>query len=203
MVQTAVLVVLAVLLVGTDLLLLCLPVVIGLWLWETVRAQLRRPSGNPDDPAGRAEKTNMVAWVGHLAGMIIAMYVGMFVYMTVVNAPTAFGFGSFISGDLRYAGMIVSMVVPMVALMRLQGHSWGMGAEMSAGMVVPVIICFGLLRLGISSPMPLLGWLTEGSVYSVAHDGMLLGMMAVMLYRRGMYSEVGAERVLVRIADRC
>jgi hypothetical protein len=188
-VHVAVLVAVAVLLVGADLVLLGLPVVIGLWLWESVRAHVRRQSGGPDDPTGQGEKTNMAAWVGHLAEMIIAMYVGMFVYMLIVNAPTALGFGSLLSSDLRYAGMILSMVVPMLALMRLQGHSWRMGAEMSAGMVVPVIICFGLLRSDISSHVSFLSWITDTSIYEVAHDGMLLGMMAVMLYRRGMYAE--------------
>jgi hypothetical protein len=188
-VQVAVLVLIAVLFAGTDLVLLGLPVVIGLWLWESVGAHVRRQSSDPGDPTSRSEKTNMVAWVGHLAEMVIAMYVGMFVYMQIVNATTALGLGSVLSGDLRYAGMILSMVVPMVALMRLQGHSWRMGTEMSAGMVVPVIICFGLVRLGISSQAPFLSWLTEAAVYRVAHDGMLLGMIVVMFYRRAMYSE--------------
>jgi hypothetical protein len=83
---------------------------------------------------------------------------------------------------------VLFMLAPMVALMRFQGHSWRMADEMAGGMVVPVIVCFALVRLGICPLVPFLGWLTPKSVYGVAHDAMLLGMIAVMVVRRGMYA---------------
>jgi hypothetical protein len=62
--------------------------------------------------------------------------------------------------------------------------------EMAMGMVAPVIVCFGLVRLGICPLVPFLHWLTPKSVYPIAHDAMLIGMIVVMIYRRSMYAYV-------------
>ena len=120
--------------------------------------------------------------------MVVAMFVGMLMYRMLVALPlSALGFESFFGGGLGYTWMTFSMVVPMVGLMRVQGHTWRMASEMSLGMVAPIVVCFALVRLGICSLVPFLGWLTPTSVYAVAYYGMLLGMTAVMVYRRGMY----------------
>jgi hypothetical protein len=55
-------------------------------------------------------------------------------------------------------------------------------------MIAPIVGCFALIRLGICPLVPFLNWLTPTSVYPTAHYGMLLGMIAVMVYRRGMYA---------------
>jgi hypothetical protein len=170
--------VLAVVFAGPSLLLLAVPVVIGVWLWETIRKR-----------AGGAARTDLWRWIGHFAEMVVAMYVGMLVYhMLVAALVVALGFGGLVSGDLGYAWMTLSMVVPMVALMRFQGHSWRMSNEMAAGMVAPIVACFALVRLGICPLVPFLSWLSATSVYAAAYYGMLLGMLAVMVYRRDMYA---------------
>jgi hypothetical protein len=84
--------------------------------------------------------------------------------------------------------MVISMVAGMTILMRVERHSWRMVIEMSVGMVAPVIALFMLVRFGVSSSVPLLGWLTNANLYTLAHDGMLLGMVGVMVVRRGMYA---------------
>lgn len=182
---------LAVAFAGPNLLLLYVPVVAGLWLWETTWPLVRQRMGtsNVAHPASRAARLDLGQWLRHLAEMVVAMYAGMLVYMALVR-PVLMGIGvaRFVAGDLGYAWMILFMVAPMVALMRLQGHSWRMADEMTVGMVAPVVVCFGLVRLGICPLVPFLAWLTPTSVYLAAHDGMLLGMIAVMIYRRGMYA---------------
>ncbi|MGB8383276.1 MAG: hypothetical protein WCG47_18850 [Dermatophilaceae bacterium] len=58
-----------------------------------------------------------------------------------------------------------------------------MANEMSLGMVSPIVVCFALVRSGICSLVPLLGWLTPSSVYPTASHGMLLGMISDRPYR--------------------
>ena len=157
---------------GPSFLLLFVPVAALVWLWET----------------NRSHTFDTWGWSRHLFEMVVSMYVGMLVYHLLVALPlSGLGLGSLVSGDLGYTWMTLSMVVPMVALMRFQGHTWRMANEMSLGMVAPIVGCFGLVRLGICSLVPFLDWLTPTSVYPAAYYGMLLGMIAVMVYRRGMY----------------
>jgi hypothetical protein len=170
--------VLATVFAGPTFLALFVPVAAGVWLWET----------------SRSHEFDVWSWASHLFEMVIAMFVGMFVYHMLVAAPlTALGFGSLFAGDLGYTWMTLSMVVPMVALMRYHGHTWRMANEMSLGMVAPIVACFALVRLGICPLVPFLGWLTPASVYTAAYIGMLLGMIAVMVYRRGMYATSAAR----------
>ena len=172
-VQSALWLLLAILFAGPTFLLLFIPVAAAAWLWEK----------------GSSRTFDIEAWSRHLFEMVVAMYVGMLVYHMLVALPlTGLGLGSFVGGDLGYTWMTLSMVVPMVVLMRLRGHTWRMANEMSLGMVAPIVVCFALVRLGIPALVPFLNWLTPTSVYAVAHYGMLLGMIAVMVYRRGMYA---------------
>jgi hypothetical protein len=172
-VQVALWLLLVIVFAGPIFLLVFAPIAAVVWLWE----------------ARQSRKFDVWSWTRHLFEMVVAMYVGMLVYHMLVARPLAgLGFGSFFDGDLGYTWMTLSMVVSMVALMRYRGHSWRMANEMSFGMVSPIVFCFALVRLGICSQLPLLGWLTVASVYPVAYYGMLLGMIAVMVYRRGMYA---------------
>ena len=174
---------LAVVFAGTDIMVVLVPVVTGLWLWDTIRPHIQQRSGRQTHPgpASAATRTDLRQWTCHLAQMVVAMYAGMAVYM--LFAPALMG-----PGDLRYAGMVLSMLVPMVALMRFQHHSWRMTKEMAIGMAAPMVMCVALVRLGLCPLFPVLTWLTAANVYAVAHHAMLLGMIAVMIWRRGMYA---------------
>jgi hypothetical protein len=131
-------------------------------------------------------------WLRHLCEMTVAMYAGMLVYMAVARpALVCVVGGGLFGGAVSYSGMVLAMIVPMVALMHIEGHSRRMAEEMTLAMVLPMVVCFGLLGLGICPLVPFLAWLTPTSVYSAAHDGMLLGMVALMVVRRGMYAEMG------------
>jgi hypothetical protein len=174
---------LAVVFAGTDIVVMLVPVMIGLWVWDAIAPHARQRFGHRTHPslASAATRTDLRQWACHLAQMVIAMYAGMAVYMQF--APALMG-----PGDLRYAGMVVSMLVPMVALMRLQHHSWRMTNEMAISMAAPMVICVALVRLGLCPLIPFLTWLTAANVYAVAHQAMLLGMIAVMIYRHRMYA---------------
>jgi hypothetical protein len=174
---------LAVAFAGTDIVVVAVPVVTGLWLWDTIRARVQRRFGHREhaSPASTATRTDLRQWTCHLAQMVVAMYAGMAVYMLFARALIG-------PGDLRYTGMVLSMLVPMVVLMRFQHHSWRMTNEMAVGMTAPIIMCIALVRLGLCPLVPFLAWLTAANVYAVAHHAMLLGMIAVMVYRRGMYA---------------
>jgi len=174
---------LAVVFAGTDIMVVLVPVVTGLWLWDTIAPHVHQRFGHRThpSPASAATRTDLRQWTCHLAQMVVAMYAGMAVYM--LFAPALMG-----PGDLRYAGMVLSMLVPMVALMRFQHHGWRMANEMAIGMAAPMIMCVALVRLGLCPLFPVLTWLTAANVYAVAHHAMLLGMIAVMIWRRGMYA---------------
>jgi hypothetical protein len=65
------------------------------------------------------------------------------------------------------------MTLPMVGWMRIRGHAWRHGIEMSVGMLAPWAAVLVLLGLGADAALP---WLARA-------DGaaMLLGMLAVTL----------------------
>lgn len=175
MVQIGLWLLLVMVLAGPIVVLLALPVAAGLWLWE-------RGRGNGFAPW---------SWLTHLCEMTVAMYAGMFVYMAFVRPVVSSVLGdNLFGGAPSYLGMLLAMLLPMVALMRLEGHSSRMTGEMTLAMVAPIVACFGFVGLGICPLVPFLAWLTPTSVYGAAHDGMLLGMVVVMVVRRGMYSEI-------------
>jgi hypothetical protein len=77
--------------------------------------------------------------------------------------------------------MNLFMIVPMVLWMRVRGGSWREGAEMTAAMVIPTACVVLLCRLGLTDVLP---WFTLG----LSGPAMFIGMLAVMLYRREMYT---------------
>lgn len=152
-------------------LLLFVPVAVAMWLWKRQSRQF-----------------DIVAWLRHLLEMVVAMYVGMLAYhLLVASTLQVIGLGAVVDGDLGYVWMNVAMVIGMVTFMRLQGHDWRMASEMSLAMVVPMGLCFALVGLGICPLVPFLSWLSEANVYGVAHDSMLVGMVALMVVRLRMY----------------
>ena len=171
---------------GPMVLVLGLPVAAGLWLWETRRGNL----------------FPLWLWLLHLCEMTVAMYAGMLVYMAVGGPAVTSLFGNgFAGGALRYSGMVLAMVLPMTALMRVEGHSWRMAHEMALAMIAPIVLCFGLLALGFCQFVLFLAWLTPTSVYAAAHDGMLLGMVALMIVRRGMYADLSPTSRQAAVGD--
>jgi hypothetical protein len=115
----------------------------------------------------------------HFGEMWLAMAAGMGVFHLVMGGHGAMA----AQGTAALAhelGMMVFMTVPMVGWMRVRGHSWRHGVEMSVGMLAPVLAIEALLALGAAATLP---WL-QGA------DGpaMMLGMLAAMLLRPGHYS---------------
>jgi hypothetical protein len=111
--------------------------------------------------------------------MAAAMMVGM--------APLGMALSALGRPDLNtqspeaYAlAMTVSMVLPMVAWMRVLGHGWERTVEMAAAMTVPVV----LLAAG-----SLVGQLPHTAAISGMNIFMWVGMLAAMLFRWSDYAE--------------
>lgn len=117
----------------------------------------------------------------HFAEMTIAMVAGIAVFHVIAG-----GHGHEAAPEIPWAvyevGMMVFMTVPMVAWMRLRGHSWRHGYEMAFGMLAPVVAIDVLLGFGASAT---LSWLQHA-----AGPAMMLGMLAAMLLRREHYTGV-------------
>src|SRR5947209_5303357 len=118
------------------------------------------------------------AFVLHFLEMSIAMVVGMVLFMAipgVMQLPPA----------LHLLGMAAAMTLPMIAWMRIRGHGWRHGVEMSFGMLLPWAAVLALVGLGAAAVMP---WLEHA-------DGpaMFLGMLAVMLLRPGHFAQACIE----------
>src|SRR5215472_5656832 len=111
-------------------------------------------------------------FVLHFGEMVLAMYVGMLIYMPLEGLiPTSF----------RQIGMALFMAWPMVAWMRIRGHGWRHGFDMAAAMLVPwaaVLVAANVLP-----------WLAH-----VADWAMYLGMLGFMLVRRDHYVHAGAHQ---------
>jgi putative intracellular protease/amidase len=119
----------------------------------------------------------------HFGEMWIAMALGMVVFHLLAgmhgNGATSEGVSAAYEAAYQL-GMMVFMTVPMVAWMRVRGHSWRHGAEMAVAMLAPVVAIQALLMLGAGASLP---WLrgADGSA-------MMLGMLAAMLLRPGHYT---------------
>jgi len=116
---------------------------------------------------------NTLAFVLHFVEMSIAMIVGMLLFMAipgVMQLPEA----------LHLVGMGLAMTLPMIGWMRVRGHGWRHGIEMSLGMLLPWAAMLSLVSLGATTAIP---WLEQA-------DGpaMFLGMLGVMLLRPGHYA---------------
>jgi hypothetical protein len=57
---------------------------------------------------------------------------------------------------------------------------------MSAAMLIPPAGLIALVQLGVTAYLP---WLSPRTLPESTHIAMLLGMLAVMLYRRAEYSD--------------
>lgn len=116
--------------------------------------------------------------------MALAMAVGMIAYsglVAFVLTPERYEALQIQRPILWYWGMAPFMTVPMRGLMRRHGFTWRDSAEMSGAMLVPPAI----LVVGAASLPQWLG--PKVSVH--VHVVMFLSMLALMLYRRGRYSQ--------------
>lgn len=116
----------------------------------------------------------------HFVQMFIAMSVGM----------AAFGIGMGLLGygnlgkrlpELYTVLMALSMVIPMVAWMRLRmGHGWSRTTEMSAAMIVPTGVLVVICSAGILPHTAALAW---------SMPLMLIAMLGDMGYRWRDYAQ--------------
>jgi YHS domain-containing protein len=112
-------------------------------------------------------------FVLHFVEMLVAMMAGMLVFH-------ALPLGLERTSTPYQVAMAIAMTMPMVAWMRVRGHGWRHGIEMSIGMLAPWAAVLVLVGMGAASVLP---WLVQA-------DGlaMLLGMLAAMLLRPGHYA---------------
>ncbi len=127
----------------------------------------------------RSVAANVGRFLWHFVQMLLAMMVGMGVYYLLTGkALVAYPI-------LNYAGMDFSMVVPMVALMRYQGHGWRHNVEMVGAMLLGPAVLLACAQLGLHAYVP---GLSVKTLLGLSDATMYIGMLGVMLYRREMYT---------------
>jgi hypothetical protein len=135
------------------------------------------------ESGGRVRGRLVSGWrfTRHLLEMVVAMMLGMGVFglaLAALGEPP--GYANLL---IRYGMMGAFMAVPMVAWMFYRGHSWRDGGEMTAAMLVPLLIPVALVELGVAVP-----GLSEGSLMMLSHVAMIGGMVALMIYRFERYA---------------
>lgn len=108
----------------------------------------------------------------HFVEMSIAMIVGMLLFMAIPGVMQ-------LPRELHLLGMALAMTLPMIGWMRLRGHGWRHGIEMTLGMLLPWAAVLALVALGAATVLP---WLQQAD-----SPAMFLGMLGVMLLRPGHY----------------
>lgn len=144
---------------------------------------MRSTGASLPEASGRSRLSRGALWsfTRHLLEMLIAMFAGMGVLgaaLALLGEPSGYG-----NLFLKYGLMGLSMVVPMVGLMRYRGHPWSDGVEMSAAMLVPMLLPVIPVELGADLP-----GLSEGSLMMISHVTMIAGMVLLMLYRWDRYA---------------
>lgn len=115
----------------------------------------------------------------HFVQMVVAMYIGMFVY---VFARGLLGQDDLPSRwpEVGAILMALSMVIPMAAWMKLgMGMGWYRAGEMSAAMILPILVLVVICSIGLAPHMVALA----GSM-----PVMYVAMLGVMAYRWRVYS---------------
>ncbi len=127
----------------------------------------------------RSATASVGRFILHFLEMLIAMMVGMGIYMALAGKrPEA-------TLILWYAGMELSMVPGMIALMLYQRHGWRSSLEMAGAMLIGPAIVLSCAQLGWHNYIP---GLSLNTLLRFSDPTMILGMLAVMLYRREMYT---------------
>ncbi len=127
----------------------------------------------------RASEASFGRFARHYGEMVVAMAVGMI----LLNVPARLlgsppGYDDVLG---FYGYMAVAMAAPMVAWMRRTGHPWSDCVEMTVAMLLPMFaivlpVAFGLIDL------------TSRGLLMGSHLAMLVGMLALMLFRWSTYA---------------
>ena len=133
------------------------------------------------DARGSIRRRLVAGWyfTRHLGEMVVAMLAGMALLGVAIGAlgePPGYA-----NPLVEYGLMGVAMSAPMVAWMRFRGHPWADGLEMTAAMLLP------MFALALPSVLNL-GGPTGHSLMMLSHVAMIVGMVALMLYRRDRYT---------------
>ncbi len=122
---------------------------------------------------------NVGRFLWHSVQMLVAMMVGMGIFHALTGKPSE------AYRVLWYAGMELSMIPTMVALMLYQRHGWRHSAEMAGAMLIGPAVFLGCAQLGWHNYIP---GLTREALFGLSDVTMFLGMLGAMLYRREMYT---------------
>ena len=119
----------------------------------------------------------------HVVQMVLVMEAGMMVYHLLLSTVLAgTGYAGLTSAYplFGYWMMIVSMTLPMIALMRYYHNSnWRTCGEMTFAMLAPLAALTGLVLCYL---------IPNHTLYSTGEIAMLVAMAAYMLYRRDEHS---------------
>jgi hypothetical protein len=120
----------------------------------------------------------------HYLEMVVAMMIGMpffFMLRNVIPASSSYT-AIFVRGTILFdLAMVIVMTIPMVIWMIVRGHGWRHSAEMAFAMSALMVVVIALrLLVGSNTYSP---WLRQ-----VGYNGMFLGMLIAMLYRRDHYT---------------
>jgi hypothetical protein len=132
-------------------------------------------------PRTPAEPTSKRIFIRHFIEMVLVMLIGM----GVLEGLAALAFaaaGSGLSDQaawFRVTLMGFSMTAPMVAWMKLRGHSRRQNLEMAASMLAPTAMAAALAAAGV---------LNAGGALAIQHAVMVPAMLGVMLWRYDEYA---------------
>jgi hypothetical protein len=138
-----------------------------------------------DTPLPYLKEYAMRHFVRHYVEMVIVMFAGM----AVLGLPAGWGMTAMgtswdeLQSDVpaaMFGAMALTMVVPMVAWMRLRGHGWRANGEMSLSMVLPTLGAIALLSTDAVEDV--------GALLLAEHVVMLLAMLGAMLLRPSEYA---------------
>lgn len=123
----------------------------------------------------RAAKIKSFVW--HLFQMIVAMQVGMMLYMLFLNqlAPASYRAATVAYPLLDFWMMMMAMTVPMIVLMRYHKYDWRYCIGMTIAMLAPVVLLTALTQFDVISIC---------SLHCNGQTVMVLGMAFYMYYRR-------------------
>jgi flagellar biosynthetic protein FliP len=123
----------------------------------------------------------------HFVEMAVAMAAGMVALGALsglVLEPAGFQWLTAAHPETHLLAMAVFMAAPMVAWMRLRGHGWQHGAEMTAAMIVPALLAIAVCAAGL---------LPRTEMMTFGHTLMWVAMLGVMFLHWSHYAGVKRE----------
>lgn len=137
------------------------------------------------------KRAGVAGFLRHYLEMVLSMVAGMAIFGILFVSPLdPFGYRESLRAQpyLSEMLMLLFMTASMVAFMIYRRHGRRMLVEMTAGMVVPVLLIMAATRAAV------LPFLTERSLGLWTHLAMLLGMLLVMLARRSHHGAPGRSQ---------